>query len=356
MNKKNKESIDRKVIKRYLNSQGDETDRQQIAKWFASPRNTEVLKSESLHFWQGIPDNPETDDYDEERILDRLNHLLRLEDAKISLEKRRKQRWLKYASRIAASLFIPLLFFSFLQWKGFFEEAQDMAYSSIYSPLGARTRFHLPDGSEGWLNGGSTLHFPAAFAGDYREVRLEGEAYFDVVSDARKPFVVTTDRLRVAALGTAFNVSVYGDDKMSKITLESGLVKLFAANDTRMQNALGQLKEGFQFTYYKDLGSHLIEEADVKKVTSWKEGKLVFRDDSMAEVVNQLNRWYNVEIVIQDQQLERHAFRATFQDETLDEVLRLIKLSSPRIQIRELNREALADGTLGKRKFILSLK
>lgn len=356
MSKEEKKAIDKKILQRYLNNEGEETDRQKVVEWFSSSESLRPLKSESFQFWEKIPDEPETENYDEESVLDRLNHLLRLEDAKIAREKGRRLRWIRYATGIAASLFFPLALFSYLLWSGFFNNAQDMAYGSMYSPLGARTNFHLPDGSEGWLNGGSTLYFPAAFSGRYREVRLEGEAYFDVISNANKPFVVNTDRIKVVALGTAFNVDAYKEDPASRVTLASGMLELFEAKDQRMQNVLGELKAGFQFTYFKDLNSHLIKDADVTKATAWKEGKLVFRDDPMEEVVSRLNRWYHVDIEIGNEKLKKETYRFTFQDKTLDEVLKLIKLTDPNIEIRELEQETRQDGAFGKRKFIFSMK
>ncbi|MEZ5043036.1 MAG: DUF4974 domain-containing protein [Saprospiraceae bacterium] len=355
MRKKEKNIIDKEAVDRYLNNKGSKADQEKIKNYFASTDRWAELESASLQFWKQIPEELETEGYDEDRLLDRINHLLRLEDAKVSVEKRRRLKWFTYASRIAASLFIPLLLLCYLQWSGYFEEQQAGAYSSVYSPLGARTNFHLPDGSEGWLNGGSTLHFPAAFSGEYREVQLEGEAYFYVKSNPRKPFVVTTGNIRIAALGTSFNVNAYEGDKTNSVTLETGVVELFEAKDQKLLETLGQLDTGFQFIYFKDLDSYRTQEVDVKKITAWKEGKLVFREDPMTEVVDRLNRWYNVDIVIEDKKLETYVFRATFQDETLDEVLKLLQFSSP-IKIRETGREMLKNNTFGKRKIFLSSK
>ncbi len=349
-----KKEIDKEVVDRYLNSKGTEEDREKMAGYFDSNEKTSALKKASFDFWEKSTGEEDLAGYDEGRVLDRLNHLLRLEDAKRAQEKRKKLKWFTYASRIAAGLFIPLLFFSYLQWSGFFENQQTVAYSSIYSPLGARTQFQLPDGSEGWLNGGSSLHFPATFSGRYREVQLDGEAYFDVLSNPEKPFVVTTNEIKVVALGTSFNVNAYAEDETSNILLESGKVALFKSDDDGLHNTLGRLDTGYQFTYFKELDSHQTKAVDIYKSTAWKEGLLVFREDLMVDIVDRLNRWYNVEITIKDKRLETYTFRATFQDETLDEVLKLLKLSSP-IKVEEVGREILKDNTFGKRKINLSL-
>ncbi len=355
MSQEKKRKIDKEVYRRYLNDEGSHQDARSVAKWFATTKGAEILKEESWLFWNETSGEQEREDYNEEQMLDRLNHILRIEDDRISMEERSKRKRLTYVTRIAASLLIPLLFFSYLLGKGFFAGQEAMAFSSIHSPPGTRSSFHLPDGSKGWLNSGSTLQFPVKFSGKHREVQLEGEAYFDVVSNARKPFVVKADEIKVVALGTAFNVNAYKDDEISKVTLESGVVELFKSKDQRLRKQLNRLEPGAQFTYFKELGSHRTKEVDVKKITSWREGKLVFRQDPLAEVVDRLNRWYNVDIQIKDKKLESLTYRATFQDETLDEVLKLLKLSAP-IEVEEIGREMLDDNTFGKRKIIFSLK
>lgn len=349
-----RKKVDQEVVDRYLNNKGTAEDREKVKGYFVSNQAAATLEKASLVFWEKSAKETDLADYDEGRMLDRLNHLLRLDDAKHAKEGRKKLRWFTLATQIAAGLFIPLLFFSYWQWSGSFENQQTAAYSSIYSPLGARTKFYLPDGSEGWLNGGSSLQVPTTFLGKYREVRLEGEAYFDVRSNPEKPFVVTTREVKVVAIGTSFNVNAYVEDKTSSVMLKSGKVSLFKSEDQELNNTLSQLDTGYQFTYFKELDSHQIKAVDVYKSTAWKEGLLVFREDQMVDIVDRLNRWYNVEITIKDKRLETYTFRATFQDETLDEVLKLLKLSSP-IKVEEGGREILEDNTFGKRKINLSL-
>ena len=356
MNREEKNIIDEAFVYRYLQGEGTEEDKRKIGEWFALKKDPNPLKEISYQYWKKFSIHKEFEDYDEERLLDRINHLLRIEDARVLQKKRTGlNRLIIYIGRIAAGLFIPLLLFSYLQWNGFFDTNKPVAYSSIYSPLGARTNFHLPDGSEGWLNGGSTLYFPAEFSGQYREVRLEGEAFFEVVENPDIPFVVIADKIRITALGTSFNVNAYKEDETSQVTLESGVVELYKAEDQGLRRPLNRMGKGFQFVYFKELDSFVTQKADMDKTTSWKDGKLVFREDPLTEVVNRLKRWYNVNILIEDKALENYSYRATFEDETLDEILKLLKLSSP-IVVKDLGREMLDDDTFGKRTIVLSLK
>ncbi len=355
MRKKKEIEIDPKVVLRYLSDEGTPEDKSKIEVCFSTLKGTEALKKESLHYWNNIQNDQVAEDYEEERMLDHINHLLRIEDARINEQKRRRTRFIRVFSQAAAILFLPLMIFSYLSWSGFFDKEKAEAYSSIYSPLGARTNFFLPDGSKGWLNGGSTLRFPVHFSGKFRALELEGEAFFEVQENARNPFVVSAGEIKVVALGTSFNVNAYEEDGKSQVALVSGKVELFEADDKGLRNPLSKLDPGVQFVYFKELDSHLTEKADLKKATSWKEGKLIFRNDPMTEIVRQLNRWYNADITIADKSVETYTYRATFEDETLDEILKFLELSSP-ITVTELERDMLSDNTFGKRKIVLSKK
>ena len=183
MRKEEKPPIEPEAIRRYLDDQGSDEDRLKIQEWFGSHASSEKLAELSFPYWEEISLQPDVGDYDQDRMLDRINHLLRLEDDRERKEKQGRLKWLQYAQKIAAGLFIPLLIWSGLQGLGFFDGVDRVAESSIYAPLGARTSFRLPDGSKGWLNSGSTLHFPARFIGEKRTVQLEGEGFFDIVSD-----------------------------------------------------------------------------------------------------------------------------------------------------------------------------
>ncbi len=108
----------------------------------------------------------------------------------------------------------------------------------VHSPLGARTIFYLPDGSSGYLNGGASLKFPEKFHGKSRDVSLKGEAYFDVVTNPKKPFVVKGKNLEIVAKGTVFNVSAYDDVPETEVILVEGKLEIFLQNEDEKKNGL----------------------------------------------------------------------------------------------------------------------
>ena len=256
----------------------------------------------------------------------------------------------KWFQRVAAILIIPVIL-SFLAFLAFSskQRPEPVTQAEIQCPFGVRTKFTLPDGTTGFLNSGSTLHYSIPFNSD-REVSLYGEAYFDVAKRDNKPFLVKTTKLNLKVLGTTFNVIAYRDEQSEEVILQTG--KLEVLNKTGSSLCLLEPDQKFQI----QTGNEKVNKSDViaSQYTSWKEGKLTFRNEDMGQVARRLSRWYNAEIVIADAQLMNYKFYATFQDEQLDQVLKLLAITSP-IAFEEMKREINPDGTYEKRRIILKL-
>ncbi len=342
--------IDKHLLNRYLTEKESKIEITLIEEWFLDLQANEELRKYSKMRWDGMPDTNEMilPGYDEGRIHDRIHHILRLEEAAHLQKVNRRTRVIRFSTRTAAVLFIPLAIFTLLFWKGTIAEGQSIARADLFSPLGSRTSFELPDGSTGWLNGGSTLTFPTRFKGKNRSVRLTGEAYFNVVSNPKKPFTVLTNDLKVEAYGTAFNILAYPEDRTIEVTLESGVVEISKQDQGNKGKSLGYLAPGERGVYMPGTKYFSKEPVEVDLYTSWKEGRLVLRNEPMTQMVRKLNRWYNVNMVIKDSQLDKYNYRATFEDEVLDEVLNILKRTS-NIVYKELGRERYPDGTYGKR-------
>jgi ferric-dicitrate binding protein FerR (iron transport regulator) len=340
--------IEPNILKNYLESRGSRTAQQKIANWFSDLWSNEELRKFTQKLWDKIPEDIPTPDYDRERIQGRVHHLIRLEETAATSQQHISIKLTKYITRIAAVLFIPLALFTLFNLKDLAEDKSSLATTEIISPLGARTNFILPDGSTGWLNGGSTLNFPSRFDKKIRMVRLSGEAFFDIRENSKMPFIVNTGDLKVRVCGTSFNVMSYPDDNTTEIILETGKVEIIGKDRFGRDKALGLLTPGERGVFVNGTEIFSTGLVDVDQYTAWKEGKLVLRDEPLKEVVKKMNRWYNVHIIIRDSRLENYAYHATFEDEKLDEVLKIFQQTSP-IAIKELGREIHADGTYGKR-------
>lgn len=285
-----------------------------------------------------------------------------------------------YWQKIAAIIMLPLLL-SVAGYYYFLNQRQDdeIFQQTITSSYGTRNHLNLPDGSGVWLNSGSIIRFPSKFQGNRREVYLEGEAFFEVQHDRLRPFYVNLGEMSVKAVGTAFNIAAYKKDNRYEATLISGELLLIKKNRSRKDVVLFKMEPN-QHAVYDISRKKITLEEDVllpreneeaisaiksvdaepipqkvdifeNKYTSWINGRLIFRNDPMDEVVKRLGRWYNVDIQLQDTLLYDFRYTATFVDETLEQVLELLKLSAPMeyvIKERKIN-----DDKSYTRKFVI---
>jgi len=346
--------INSKILEEFLAGTGTSQDKDTIIDWFSNLTEESHLKEISFPVW----DNPDKllalHEDKAENLLDRIHHRIRLQEHSAGKENRNIIRYLNILSRVAAILFIPLVIYIWASRDRIFTSQSDFVYSEIQCPPGTRTMFNLPDGSRGWLNSGSSLEFPLEFKGKTREVRLSGEAFFEVKSNPRRPFIVSADHIQAIAYGTSFNVFAYPSEKNNEVTLVEGIVEVFGGKDGISQK-FRTMEPGQMCSFDLVSSSYRIQTADVEKNISWKNGKLIFRDDRFTEVVQKCNRWYNVEIIIKDKELETFTYVGTFQDESLDEVLKLLSLTAP-LEYKDLGRKRKEDGTFEKRKIELRLK
>jgi len=165
-------------------------------------------------------------------------------------------------------------------------------FNTLSTANGEQYQIILPDGTKVWLNAATSLKFPLTFAGlSQRKVTLIGEAYFEVYKDKKKPFIVHSDQQDVEVLGTHFNINAYKDEPTVKTTLLEGAVKV---------NTNYILKPGEQFTISQE-GKVGIKLVNVEDVIAWKKGNFEFNDENVYEIMRKVARWYDVEVIYEDQ-------------------------------------------------------
>ncbi|MCL1932745.1 MAG: FecR domain-containing protein [Candidatus Azobacteroides sp.] len=202
-------------------------------------------------------------------------------------------------------------------------------YLTVESNPGVRTRILLSDGTIVHLNFGSKLTYPDQFFGNSREVKLDGEAYFQVKSDRNKPFIVRTneDNATIQALGTAFNVQNFDSDDEFTTTLVEGSVNITVnhplGSSTRME-----LTPSDKIIFNKKSDSLSIVKTDTEIETSWINDRLIFRNQSMPQVLKTLAYNFNAEFEIRNPAIYAYRFTGTFQSRQLSQILEYIKISS----------------------------
>ena len=287
--------------------------------------------------------------------------------------------WLQ---RVAAILFIPLatsLFFQTQHRKFVVDTGSAVSYYEMRVATGARSFFTLPDSTRVWLNSGSKIRYPDHFTGTERTVFIEGEAYLEVTSSKEHPFVVNTPTIQLRATGTKFHVADFADNPVKEVSLLSGKVALGKIDANNNPTHLLELNPGQHVKYVvtdqttcvtegegeqQDLKHDAkekqalpdqttnITEGDLYKYYAWKDNKMVFRNDLMTDVVKRISQLFGVEIELYGEELKTYLYRATFEDESLDEILKLLKLTAP-INYREVKRQQQADGTFTPPKIVI---
>ena len=169
------------------------------------------------------------------------------------------------------------------------------AINQVIIPYGKYSFLTLPDSSEVWLNSGSRLLFPNKFKSNKREVFLVGEAYFKVMADKTKPFIVNTNELSVEALGTEFNISSYVGDNIVNTALAEGLVKIQRINHGLFDRDI-YLKPNQISSFNKTTQELSIKDVNIAYHTSWKDGFFLFENEKLNRITVRLERYYNVEI------------------------------------------------------------
>lgn len=346
---KNTKKIDSQLLLNYLKSAEAYEGKDTIQQWLNDSRTKDDLNEESLKFWNGITlDLKIAGGYNGDSILDKIHHNIKIEEGVFINRYKSKIGFVSYLSRIAAIFFIPLIVVSMLLLFHIQSFKRDNSWAEIQAPYGTRTEFHLPDGSTGHLNGGSTITFPTRFTDKTRNVKLTGEAFFNVISNHKKPFIVSTKIIDVKVTGTTFDVRAYPDGETTEVTLLNGKVEVFRRNENTV-TSIGVLKPDESLIYDAKSNSQSIRSGNSTDKVSWVEGKLIFKYEPFEEVVRKLNRWYNVNIEIKDNLLKSYIYYGSFQNEPLDEVLRLLQFTAP-IKYQEIQRKRKQDGTFEKRE------
>ena len=318
-----------------------------------SKENSSINTIETFQkHWYNRSDEKELDTQTRKQQLDSIHHQINLKRKDTSLKSKRSI-FISFLSKAAILILIPFL--SIWVYTSYIQEDIDyiipnkIVVNEIISPIGSRIKLDLSDGTKVWLNHGSKLIYPQQFSENKRSVKLIGDAYFDVFHNPEKPFIVETESLNVIALGTAFNVNAYSNNKVMETTLVSGKVVL----KDNLNNS-HELKPGQQILWNKKKSTASIKNIDTEKYISWKDGKMIFQDDSFQNIANRLERWYNVDIEIDDPKINELTFTATFIDEPLYQILEMLEIVSP-IKFENLKRTKLKDGTYSKKKIKVSL-
>lgn len=230
------------------------------------------------------------------------------------------------------------------------------SYNLIYSPRGQRTRVILPDNSLVWLNGESSIKYATTYNQNKREVYLSGEAFFEVEKNPDKPFYVNADEVKIKVYGTSFNVKAFPDENIIETTLIEGKLSIIPMNnkekpgeeiylkpnekclvkkDTDEISTSQSLSDGDKGSESiqkgaKDQNTRIVIESNINpdREKLWKDGKLIFRNETYGDLAVKLERWYDVKIHFEDEGIKNFVFTGSFEKETINQAMEALRVSS----------------------------
>jgi ferric-dicitrate binding protein FerR (iron transport regulator) len=334
-------------LRRYTSGKFSFNDYLSVSSYFQNEADDDRLKKSMEADWN----DPQPASNNKERlsqVLDKLHHQINLNG------KGRANVFHNFYhafSKIAMILIIPaLITICVLSYFSIHSSGTLESWAEIHSPVGSRTKFQLPDGTQGWLNSGSSIKYPVNFM-KHRNVEISGEAWFDVVHLPSQDFRVITPYFDVKVVGTQFNVVAYDNETTAEVILEKGKVLLLGKD----KKVIDELNPDQYLVYNKSTKLLMKTTIDAKAYTSWKDGLLIFRNVPMTEIARRLERRYNTEIIVHGDSLKASIFRATFQDESLDDICKMLSTVAP-IKYKIHNREKQPDNTFAKGKVEMWLK
>ncbi|MCF8226918.1 MAG: FecR family protein [Bacteroidales bacterium] len=257
---------------------------------------------------------------------------------------------LKYAAAIAFLIAASVLFMHFNRSNNLnITQSIESTYNVIEVPAGQKSKITFSDGSSAWINAESRISFPEIFSQDKREIYLEGEAFFEVITDPDHPFIVKTSNIDIKVTGTKFNVKSYPSDKIITTTLLEGKVFIISKDEKTQKAREIKLNPNQQARYVKkdnqlsvkDLKKkvehsknesnnssiQILNNIDADKIVSWKDGRLIFEEETFESVAKMLERRYGVSVFIDNESLRALKYTGAFKNETIEQVMRALQLT-----------------------------
>ncbi|SIO14184.1 FecR family protein [Chitinophaga niabensis] len=217
-------------------------------------------------------------------------------------------------------------------------------YNTISTPKGRQFQLTLPDGTMVWLNAASSLRYPTFFTGKDRKVEMTGEAYFEVAKNKEMPFrVQLNNKAEVKVLGTHFDINAYANETSINTTLIEGSVQVSATSSGNYVT----LKPGQQAQITQAGGPEIevVDNPDIGKVVAWKNGLFNFSDASLEEVMRQLERWYDIEVVYEKDIPQKTFYGKLTRDISLQGLLRILERTGVRFRVEDRKLIVLPTGT-----------
>lgn len=320
-----------KQIEEVLAGIASPEDAKYVAEWFATEEGSDYLEAamtqDSELIKNEFADLYVDHDIPSKKILEQIRKNIRIKKLK------------RVCFRVAAVLIpVVLIVGLYIQLNSKVDLFGTSEYEEVVVDKGERIQIMFQDGTKVYINSDSKLRYPKKFALNTREVYLEGEAYFVVAKNKNRPFIVNLSGPAIHVLGTSFNVQDYPENKDIVVCLDEGNINLTLPTEKKYP-----VQPGERLVYNKDNQQCTISKMnDMQCLSMWKQNVIVFKDTPLPEVIKILNRWYNVEFKVEDENVLKYVYTLTSDNTLLEKVLMdLEKIAPVKFEYNEDKKEVI---------------
>ena len=320
-----------KQIEEVLAGIASPEDAKYVAEWFATEEGSDYLEAamtqDSELIKNEFADLYVDHDIPSKKILEQIWKNIRIKKLK------------RICFRVAAVLIpVVLIVGLYMQLNSKVDLFGTSEYEEVVVNKGERIQIMFQDGTKVYINSDSKLRYPKKFALNTREVYLEGEAYFVVAKNKNRPFIVNLSGPAIHVLGTSFNVQDYPENKDIVVCLDEGNINLTLPTEKKYP-----VQPGERLVYNKDNQQCTISKMnDMQHLSMWKQNVIVFKDTPLPEVIKILNRWYNVEFKVEDENVLKYVYTLTSDNTLLEKVLMdLEKIAPVKFEYNEDKKEVI---------------
>ena len=267
---------------------------------------TSFEEEEGIRIWMKSSSNNRDILFAERKQYDAILLLAKQDDLDPHVKHKKSLKWLGLEFvKIAAAVLITLIgSYTYLHNK---KTVENTTMQEIHVSEGQSINITLQDGTRVWLNAQTTFRYPALFGGDNRLVSLDGEAYFEVSEDKKRPFIVKTENGKVQVFGTKFNIEDYSGTQYFETTLMEGSVEVTSATDSTKKVRLTPNKKALLVD-----GQFVVEQVNDYNPYRWKEGLICFRNESFKQIMKEFKKYYGVDIIVRNKEVQEFFYTGKF--------------------------------------------
>lgn len=317
VNKNEKKSIDETLLIKYFSGELTGELVNAVEDWISASEQNRIIARQVEQIYWATEISSLIESGASQLALERVNRKIK----KVSVRQQLFQ-----LQKIAAILFLPLLALSLYFFVGYQSRTKPTEIF-VKANAGMTSNLVLPDGTKVWLNSESSIRYPSQFEKNRRRVEVDGEAFFDVTKDKGKKFIVASKKVDIEVLGTKFNVDAYSENEHYSATLEAGSINLiYKTPENKEEHVLMKPNQKTEI----DFRSHSVKThfVDIEPDIAWKDGRIVFRNTSMNDVLYILSKKFNVQFDVLNSQIINYSFSGVFVHQDLTQILRYFNISS----------------------------